>query len=42
MLLEAAARAKSHGRELLLITGPATEKVLALTGVADSFQYRSH
>ena len=42
VLLEAADRATSHGRELLLILGPATEKVLALTSVADRFQYRSH
>ena len=42
VLLEAADRATSQGRELLLILGPATEKVLALTGVADCFQYRSH
>ena len=39
VLLEAA---DPQGRELLLILGPATEKVLALTGVADCFQYRSH
>jgi anti-anti-sigma factor len=41
ILLEAADRARSAGRELLLIPGAATDKVLALTGVADRFQYRS-
>ena len=41
MLLEAADRARSDGRELLLIPGAAADKVLALTGVADRFRYRS-
>ena len=40
ILVEAADRAGSDGRELLLIPGPATETVLALTGLADHFQYR--
>jgi anti-anti-sigma factor len=39
-LLEAAERARADRRELALIPGPATEKVLALTGVADRFTYR--
>lgn len=41
ILLETADRARSEGRELLIIPGAATDKVLALTGVADRFQYRS-
>jgi anti-sigma B factor antagonist len=41
MLLETADRARSEGRELLIIPGAAADKVLALTGVADRFQHRS-
>jgi anti-sigma B factor antagonist len=41
ILLEAADRAGSAGRELLLIPGAAADKVLELTGVADRFQHRS-
>jgi anti-sigma B factor antagonist len=41
ILLEAADRASSAGRELLLIRSPAADRVLELTGLADRFQYRS-
>jgi anti-sigma B factor antagonist len=41
ILLDAADRARSAGRELLLIPGAPADKVLELTGVADRFQYRS-
>jgi anti-sigma B factor antagonist len=41
ILLEAADRAGSKGRELLLIPGAAADTVLALTGVADRFRYPS-
>ena len=41
LLVATADRLGADGRELALLPGRATEQVLALTGLADRFTYRS-